>query len=85
MLAYEISRPLDLVDFGPRSPGNWYYRVTLKLSTLTEDEKTKFDQFSTQRSDADPGALQRLVNRVLLNISLPSATLVDESPVFRWR
>ena len=37
------------------------------------------------RGDADPGALQRLINRVLLNINLPSATLTDESPVFRWR
>jgi hypothetical protein len=87
VLAYEIARPLDLVDFAPRSPGNWYYRVTLKLSTLTEDEITKLDRFSssTQRGDADPGALQRLINRVLLNINLPSATLTDESPVFRWR
>lgn len=87
VLAYEIGRARELVDFGPRSSGNWYYRVTLKLSTLTEDEITKLDRFSssTQRGDADPGALQKLINRVLLNINLPSATLTDESPVFRWR
>ena len=87
ILALEVGRAWELVDFGPPSAGNWYYIVTLKLSTLTEDEKNKLDQFSSaaQRGDADPGALQRLINRILLNINLPTKTLTDQSPVFRWR
>ena len=86
-LGLGIGRAWELVDFGPRKGGTWYYRVTLNLSTLTEDEMTKLDQFSSpaQRGDADPGALQRLINRFLLNISLPSKTLTDQSPDFRWR
>lgn len=87
-LAFGIGRAWELVEFGPRTEGKtWYYRVTLKLSTLTDDEITKLDRFSspTQRGDADPSALQRLINRVLLNINLPSQTLTAESPAFRWR
>lgn len=87
LLALQIGRAWQLDDFGPPSKGTWYYLVTLKLSTLTEDEMAKLDQFSspTQRGDADPGALQRLINRFLLNISLPSQTLTAQSPDFRWR
>ena len=86
-LALWMGKPWELADFGPRSRGTWYYRLTLKLSTLTDDEIAKLDRFSspTQRGDADPGALQRLINRVLLNINLPSQTLPAQSRDFRWR
>jgi hypothetical protein len=84
ILALYIGKPFVLDDFGPRSSGNWYYRVTLTLSTLTSDEIDKQLSASEQRGDPT-GEVQRAFNKFLMNFSLPKATRRSESPAFRWR
>jgi hypothetical protein len=79
MLALQMGRPIELSEFGPKSPGNWYYRVTLKISTLNADDLAKLDK------GTDPSVLEQLFNKALMNFKLPTRTYTDESPVFRWR
>lgn len=75
MLALQVGRPWELADFGPKSRGKWYYRVTLRLSTLTDDEIAKL-------SNPDQGSVGRYLNKLLLGFTQPARTLTVESDDF---
>lgn len=82
ILKLYLGQPIE-PDFGPRSPGNWYFRVTLKLSTLTADE---LDRLSASQQRNDPtGQVQRAFNKLMLKATLPTGEKSVDSPVFRWR
>jgi hypothetical protein len=82
ILALYVGQKIQLDTFGPKGKGEWYYRVVLKLSTLTGDE---IDKLSASQQRGDNGSeLQRAFSKALLNFSLPKRTLRLDSPSFRW-
>lgn len=64
--------------------GTWYYAVRLDISTLSDEELAKLQQFMDDPSSADPLA-GGAVTRGLMRLFLPTQTLIDNTPSFRFR
>ncbi|MES2124561.1 MAG: hypothetical protein V4503_07700 [Gemmatimonadota bacterium] len=64
--------------------GSWYYSVRLDISTLSDEELAKLQQFMNDPSSGDPLA-GGAVTRGLMRLFLPTQTLIDNTPTFRFR
>ena len=88
-LAEGLAVPRE-VRVGPRDPGEYYYAVTLEVSTLSDTDIADLEQFlsgevapATTGSEPIGGAITKAIRRTLLSVAgLPSLRLEARSPKF---
>ena len=82
-LRFYYERGLRVGNASPATDGNWYYRATVEVRTLNEND---IDRMQRLPGGADPGGgLGATIGRLLMSLGLPSDNLSDETPVFRFR
>ncbi len=69
------------IPFQLRDDGNWYYSVRVDISTLTDEELAKLQQFMDDPSGGDPLA-GGAVTRGVMRLFLPTQTLNDNTATF---
>ena len=82
-LRMHYERLQEIAGVAPTAEGDWYYAVRLEVATLTADD---FDRLERAPDGADVSSgFGSQVFRMFFSLSLPSAKLSGESPVFRVR
>lgn len=82
-LRQHYERRQEVAGVAPTSDGDWYYAVRLDVTTLTAEDFNRFERLPGGGNEASGFGAQ--VSRMIFTLSLPSAKLSEESPVFRVR
>ncbi|MBA2293140.1 MAG: hypothetical protein H0W15_11880 [Gemmatimonadales bacterium] len=82
-LRFHYERQQEVAGVAPTRDGEWYYAIRLEVTTLTFED---FDRLERLPGGAAPASgIGAQIARLLVTLSLPSAKLTQESPVFRVR
>lgn len=78
--ASQVETPILLRNFGPPSPGSYYYAIELRVSALDDDELNEMRRFM---GSGDGGSiLDAIRGGILKLVSIPAQTMSTRSPRF---